>query len=270
MSELKLTSDEYKLTKEQPQPEQANKLQQRRIRAQQQARQQQRREPSTSNRINKVLEFDPADYDYACYIVGSGTSMKNFDWSLLDDPKKFIVAINNNYTKLPSAQILYCTDEPWVKEHAEDIENFNGVIYQGVLNLTNPPKHPVVDKRWHLTGFDGYETKEGCLKHGSNSAYAALNMCAAHLGFKKIHLVGIDMKWGQKGNRKTSHWHSDVRPHKRIDHEAVYDKMMSAYKTIRQPLLDAGVEVINVNTATGTDLREFPIKSIESVFGKKT
>jgi hypothetical protein len=259
MAELKLISDERRqqLAQKQKRTEAAKK------------RPQKPNRPAVklkSNRKNKTLELDPKDYDYTCYIVGSGPSMKTFNWALLDDPKKFVVIINNNYTKLPNAQILYCTDEPWVKEHANDIEDFAGVIYQGVLNLSNPPKHPVIDKRWHLTGPHGYETREGSLRHGSNSAYAAINMCAAHLGFKKIYLVGIDMKWGQKGNKKTSHWHSDIRPHKRIDAEAVYNKMRAAYKTIKQPLIDAGVQVINVNTPEGTDLEEFPIKSVEEVF----
>jgi len=210
-------------------------------------------------------EIKPENFDHTCYIVGGGTSMKSFDWSLLNG--KFVIAINNAYTKLPDAQILYCTDPPWIKDHEKDLVNFTGLIYQGALNLSNPPKMDIVDKQWHLTGPHGLETLPGCLRHGSNSTYAALNMAAVHLGFKKIYLIGIDMKWGIRKNKTTSHWHSETRPHKRVDGEAVYNKMRAAYNTIKQPLLDMGVKVINVNTPEKTDLDVFPIMSVDEVFG---
>jgi len=210
--------------------------------------------------------INPLQYNNTCYIVGGGTSLTDFDWSLLDG--KFVIAINNSYMKLPNAQILYCTDEPWIKDHEKDLVDFKGLIWQGVLNLTKPTKMDVVDKRWHLTGQQGLETKAGSMRHGSNSSYAALNMAAVHLGFKRIYLLGLDMKWGERNIKSTSHWHSNTRPHARIDGEAVYQKMRASYKTIKQPLLDTGVDVINVNTPEGTNLTEFDILSVEEVFNK--
>ena len=212
----------------------------------------------------------PEEFDYTCYIVGGGSSLIDFDWSLLDDKNKFVIAINNSYTKLPNAQILYCTDAPWIQDHLKDLKEFKGMKYQGVLNLNKPPKLDIIDKQWHLTGPSGLETKEGCMRHGSNSTYAAINMAAVHLGFKKIYLLGIDMKWKNRSIKNTSHWHSSTRPHKRVDGEAVYNKMRGNYKTIKQPLLDMGVEVINVNTPEQTNLETFPLKSLEEVFKKST
>lgn len=211
--------------------------------------------------------IDPSKHDNTCYIVGGGTSLINFNWSLLNG--KFVIAINNSYSKLPNAQILYCTDQPWVKDHEEDLKHFKGLKYQGVLPQDKTKKFDVIDRRWILTGQVGLETEEGKMKHGSNSSYAALNMATVHLGFKKIYMLGIDMKWGKPNIKSTSHWHSGSRPHKRIDGEAVYNKMCNAYKTIKQPLLDMGVEVINVNTPEGTGLKSFPIQSVEQVFGLK-
>ena len=168
--------------------------------------------------------------------------------------------------KLPNAQLLYCTDQPWIYDHINDLKKFKGTIYQGVLPTEISQQPDVVDKRWTLTGYTGLETKEGCLRHGSNSTYAAINLAAVHFGFKKIYLLGIDMKWGKRGKVNTSHWHSDIRPHKRIDNEIVYQRMMKAYETIKQPLLDMGVEVINVNEPENTDLKIFPIKSVKEIF----
>lgn len=214
------------------------------------------------------MNIDLEKYNSSCYIVGGGTSLKNFDWELLKD--KFVIAINTSYVNLPNAQILYCTDPPWIEDHMKGLENFKGTIYQGVITLNKPPKLSVIDKQWHLTEKDGFETKEGCLRHGSNSTYAAVNMAAAHLGFKKIYLLGIDMRWGQAGKNTTSHWHSDTLPHKRIDSELVYRKMLDAYKTIKKPLLDLGVQVINLNSRNHTILDTFPIVPIEEHFPKST
>jgi hypothetical protein len=212
------------------------------------------------------MEIDLEKYDYTCYIVGGGPSLKDFDWNLLDS-SKFVIAINNTHLKLPEANIIYCTDPPWISPNAPTLKAHKAPVWQGVLKLNNPPKLPCVDKQWLLTGRDGIETRAGCMKHGSNSAYAATNLAAVHLGFKKIYLLGIDMKWGQKGKKHTSHWHSDDKPHQRIDGEAIYTTMRNNFKTLKKPLQQMGVEVINVNTPDGTDLETFPIKSREEVFG---
>lgn len=212
------------------------------------------------------MNVNPEEYNDTCYIVGGGPSLKDFDWSLLDDKSKFVIAINNAYSKLPKAQILYCTDPPWIQDHIEALEKFKGLKYQGALNPTKTPKLPIIDKQWHLTSKDGLETKEGCLRHGSNSAYAAINLAAVHLGFKKIYLLGIDMRWGKYGKKDTSHWHSESLPHKRIDAEIVYRKMKDGYKTIKQPLLDLNVEVFNINSAETTTLDTFPIISRKEAF----
>ena len=45
--------------------------------------------------------------------------------------------------------------------------------------------------------------------------------------------------------------------------------MLAGYKTIKQPLLDMGIKVINVNSPEKTDLDVFPIVSVDQVFGKK-
>ncbi len=42
--------------------------------------------------------------------------------------------------------------------------------------------------------------------------------------------------------------------------------MIQGWKSIKQPLQQLGVQVININTPEGTALKEFPIKSKEEVF----
>lgn len=212
------------------------------------------------------IDIDLEKYDHTCYIVGGGPSLKDFDWTILDD--KFTIALNMAHTMLPKADVIYCTDPPWISPNEKTLSEHKAPVWQGVLNLNKPPKLECVDLQWHLTGPQGFETKEGCMKHGSNSAYAATNMAAAHLGFKKIYLLGIDMKWGAKGKKDTSHWHSETKPHARIDSEAIYFKMKEGFKVAKPFLKELGVEVISVSTGPeGTDLDVFPIKTFDEVFG---
>lgn len=213
------------------------------------------------------MNIDLENYNHTCYIVGGGTSLKSFDWSLLDDPNKFVIAINSSHLDAPSCNLIYVTDPPYIQDNIDTLSAHQAPVWQGVLNLDKPKKLDVIDKQIHLQAATGLITDKGiyAAAHGSNSSYAFLNI-AVNIGFKKIHLLGVDLKWGKHGDKSTSHHHSDSHAHQRIDGEIVYRKMLEAYKTIKQPLLDMGVEIINVNIPEKTMLKEFPIKSVEEVF----
>lgn len=211
---------------------------------------------------NMILNVDPTSYNNECYIVGGGPSLINFDWTLLND--KFIIAINRAYEVLPNAQIVYFTDDDFYIRHKETMMKHAGIKVKGSLNPSLVHAPGVI--QFHLISDQGLVTQPGCLAHGSNSTYAAINMASVHLGFTKIYLLGVDMKWGAKGDRTKSHWHDG---HKRVDPEGAYSMMMAKYNTIVAPLKQRGVEVINVNDPNDTDLRAFPIKSYDEVFGRK-
>jgi hypothetical protein len=202
---------------------------------------------------------DPQKYDNTCYIVAGGPSLKTFRWSLLT-PDKFVVAINRAYEVLPDAQIVYFTDRDFMKQHLKNMVNHKGQLIRGALTPKHEPTHPRVEY-YKLTSATGLETKQGCLRHGHNSTYAVLNLVAAHYGFKKVYLLGVDMKWGAKGDKGTSHWHSG---HRRVDSEQVYTRMKTAFNSIAPPLKKLGVEVYNVNPDSGLDL--FPKVSVDQVF----
>jgi hypothetical protein len=138
-----------------------------------------------------------------------------------------------------------------------------GQLIRGALQPEKEEKHPRVTL-YHLTGAQGLETKPGCLRHGSNSTYAATNLAAVHLGFKRIYLLGVDMKWGEKNNKATSHWHDG---HKRIDAESTYKNMMKHWATITDPLKEIGVEVWNANPNSALDC--FPKCTIERALANK-
>lgn len=195
-----------------------------------------------------------SDTSNACYIVAGGPSLRDFDWSSLDG--KFVIAINRSYEVLPNAQIVYFTDREFWEDHKETMLQHKGQLVRGVLNPNKEEKHPDVTI-YQLSGPTGLETEPGKLKHGSNSTYAATNLAAVHLGFKRIYLLGVDMKWGDQG-KKTSHWHDG---HRRVDAESTYKGMMTKWLTIVDPLKELGVEVYNANPDSALEC--FPKCTIE-------
>ena len=208
-----------------------------------------------------MIKVNLEQYNNACYIVAGGPSLKGFDWNKLRG--QFVIAINRAYEVLPDAQIVYFTDKDFWERHKEAMLQHNGQLMRGALNPSKEENHPDV-QMYKLTGAQGLETNEGQLKHGSNSTYAATNLAAVHLGFKRIYLLGVDMSWGKKGDKSTSHWHDG---HKRIDAESGYLNMIKNWKTIVQPLKDMGVEVWNANPESA--LQCFPKCTIERALANK-
>jgi len=205
-----------------------------------------------------VPRQDPAEADYTAYIVGGGPSLKGFDWKMLDG--KFVVGINRAYEVLPNADIIYFTDEDYYARHIEAMKKHSGRLIKGCVNV-NQTYDPRVEK-FHLVGPNGLVMTPGCLAHGRNSSYAAINMLA-QWGFKTIYLMGVDMKWGEKGKKNTSHWHDG---HKRVDGEASYVGFAKNFDQLIPLLKPHKVSVVSVNSST--NLKAFPIETYEEHFGK--
>ena len=197
------------------------------------------------------------------YVVGGGPSLRNFDWNCLNN--KFTIGINRAYEVLPNAQIIYFTDDDWYELHKKrGFLNHKGRKIKGSLNVKKYYNDKHIEQM-HLTGEKGLELTPGKLRHGRNSTYAVINMLI-QWGFKKIYLLGIDMKHQGKqknNNRKEhTHWHDG---HKRIDSEGAYRGFSRNYDDAAPLIKQLGVEVINVNN--DTNLKAFPIKKYEEVFG---
>jgi hypothetical protein len=196
------------------------------------------------------------------YVIGGGPSLTGFDWKLLKG--KFVVGINRAYEVLPEAQIIYFTDDDWYDLHKrQGLHKHKGRLIKGSLNPSKLKQDKHIEQM-HLTGEKGLDLTPGKLKHGRNSTYAVMNMLI-QWGFKRIYLMGVDMKHQgvmKKGKGSKTHWHSG---HKRIDGPATYKVMSRNFSEVAGEIKKLDVEVINLNN--DTDLKAFPIKPYESVFG---
>jgi uncharacterized Rossmann fold enzyme len=207
------------------------------------------------------------EYNKECYIVGGGPSLIGFDWSNLDN--KFVIAINRAYEVLPEAQIVYFTDDDYYQRHRSEMLVHKGKKFRGRLARKPVIKDPEVLELQLQAQPWGWSDQFGELYHGSNSTYACIQV-AAQLGFKKIYLLGIDMKHQgnfnkqKKNNQGVTHWHNG---HRRTDPAHAYKMMIGHYQKLAPEAKKRGIEVINVSSALdGTALKVFPIKTFDEVF----
>lgn len=154
-----------------------------------------------------------------------------------------VIAINTTYQMAPWATALYAADHGWWQKH-RGAPDFPGLKYSlspaaatwGVRILRN-------------TGPNGLERNPDGLRMGLNSGYQALGL-AVHFGASRILLLGYDMQLGPKGE---SHWHGHHlnanRQPIRLERRTL-QRYADAFKSIVQPLRDAGVEVLNCTRRT--------------------
>ncbi len=226
------------------------------------------------NQANRALplpeDIKAGEFNNECYIVGGGPSLTKFDWKKLDG--KFVIAINRAYEVLPDAQIIYFTDDDYWSRHAKGMLAHKGKKYRGRLAKRAVIKHPDVLELQLQPQPSGWSDQFGELYHGSNGGFACIQL-AAQLGFTTIYLLGYDMKHRGKYNRGaknckgTTHWHNG---HRRIDPATAYTMMKRHYQKMVPNVKKRNLNVINVNTPKGTDLKGFPIKLFEEVFPNET
>jgi hypothetical protein len=204
------------------------------------------------------------------YIVGGGPSLDGYRWRLLDG--HHIIAVNRSYEPLPNAEIVYFSDARffYCKEHHASLLKHKG----RKVSIDKRIVHPNVEL-YKSTGRSGIDTREGCLKNGNNSGYAAINL-AIHEGATFIVLMGFDMR--QKTvpvtNIKTkktievtgkSHWHDGHKLDGAVihtPHQVYKTKMLPYFYTLVEPLRKLGVIVVNAVGMDGSELRMFPIVSL--------
>lgn len=177
--------------------------------------------------------------------IAGGPSLADFDFSFLED--KNVIAINNAFLKVASANVCYFSDLDWFERWKDQLKQHPGRKIRGHL----PDKQINVDwvEEWSFTQERGLVLDPRCLAHGFNSGAAAINL-AVQLGFRKLFLLGYDM---QIVDGRTN-FHSD---HKRTTPQHAYtNQFMPSFEAMVQPLKKAGVEVFNATP--GSALKLFP------------
>jgi hypothetical protein len=171
-----------------------------------------------------------------------------------------VIAVNDNFRRLPNADILYAADLNWWRANIDDVRcGFAGerwTQYDGE-RLERSPQVKADCAEARALGCKLIDMKRGVallplaedrISCGANSGFQAL-MLARHFGARRIILVGYDMQ--RTGG--AAHWFgqhpkglSNGDPRHWVKH----------FEATAAPLAAEGILVINCSTSTA--LRGFP------------
>lgn len=187
------------------------------------------------------------------YIVAGGPSLKEFDFDQLRG--KDVIAINNAAFECPFARYVYFCNKDWFDKWRWQLLHHKAKIIQGSdpAETDNVVYEPWVE-RWAFTKATGLALEPFTLSTGINSGYAAINL-AVQLGYKRIYLLGYDMKWKDGA----SHFHHD---HDWTAPESKYAEFIARFDTMLDDLKRLNVQVINCTPDSA--LKCFPLAVIEN------
>lgn len=180
------------------------------------------------------------------FVCASGPSLIGFDYSRLAG--RNVIAINREHEVIPTAQVLWWSDARYWRGEIEGRPTRDSLMghaapYKATCQMDYRPTDELPPEiiEYRFTGTRGFDPDPRCLRSGNNGAYAATHL-AAHLGAKRIVLLGVDMRYGAKGQ---SHRHTG---HGMMHAEATLTTLMLPhFRTLAEPLAERGVEVINAS-----------------------
>lgn len=169
-------------------------------------------------------------------VLASGPSLTMEQVDAAKASGHFCIVVNSTYEIFPTADALYCGDFLWWKVNLADVrKTFKGKCW--TQDSSAAARWPDI-----LTRVRG-ANREGLGKElihiNGNSGTQAINL--AYLwGYKRIILLGFDMKLGPKGQR---HHHDDhPRP---LVQQQTFSEWLHKLNWVARDLKAAGVEVIN-------------------------
>lgn len=184
--------------------------------------------------------------------LGSGPSLTEVDVSYAMARVDHTIAINTTGRMALDADLLYYCDSKWWRWHGDELWvrafQARNAIVKGSLH-SRECNRAIGIRNIALTKPNSFEERTDRLAHGRNSGYAVIHL-AAHLGAKRIILLGYDM--GFKAGQP-SHHHGG---HPDAQKPSVYSVMLKEWPSIVQPLKDRGIEVINCTPESA--LQVFP------------
>lgn len=186
-----------------------------------------------------------------CYVIGSGPSLRDFDFDQLPDGHRFGA---NKSGWLADCDTLVSVDRNFHRNFKQEILAFPGQVYMGVHGTHEV--YPDVTY-WTRVG-DEFVWEPGKLP-SCNSGLAALNL-AVLLGYKEIALLGFDFKWDER----VSHFH-DGYPgqNKSVDNQL--KNWAGIFNRVAKQIAARGVRVTNFVGPTGSRVTAFPTLPLEEL-----
>lgn len=196
-----------------------------------------------------------------CAILGGGPSM-SLGVANSVRGKCRVIAINNAGIDIgrqkaiaPWADILYAADAIWWMKNREAAEKFAG--RRVWVRPNNGPTPPTIEDTLTINngGPRGFDERTDHIRTGSNSGYQAMHI-AAHLGVKKIILLGFEMH-----AKKGSHWEGGTHVWRGGSNNTNYPMMIEGFESGASEFKKRGIEVINATS--GSALKCFKQMSLQ-------
>lgn len=179
--------------------------------------------------------------------VASGPSFTEEQAALIVQAKAagkcHVVVVNDNYRRVPNADVLFAADHKWWAHWIEDVrEKFPGELWTicpdaardfGLCRIKGRGRH-------------GLSTEKGTIHTGSNSGYQAINL-AWQFGAENFILVGYDM---MRGENDEAHWFGS-HPEGMGQADPAY--FVPYFKTLYADMVRLGLRVVNCSPRTALD-----------------
>jgi hypothetical protein len=178
-------------------------------------------------------------------VIASGPSLTQEQVDAALASPHFTIAVNGAYKIAPTADALYAGDYMFWKLHLADIKRvFKGKL---VTQDSSASAHYAIE-RVRGTNRDGLG--KDIIHLGGNSGTQAINL--AYLwGYRRILIVGMDMRLGPKGEK---HFHPD-HPHPAVQNQ-VFPEWLKKMQKVATDLVAAKCEVIDCTV--GGAMKCFP------------
>jgi hypothetical protein len=173
-----------------------------------------------------------------------------------------VIAINDAYTLLPFADVLYFADNRWYQWH-KDRPAFRAFRGEKVsienCNLWIDDPHVATLRNLSLTGgtMGKLSTNPSGIHTGRNSGYQAINVAYLR-GALTIVLLGYDMR---NSDDDRSHFFGE-HPNRKSD-PATYRQFRQEFKRMAVTAYNMGIDILNATP--GSELEAFPMVSLESM-----
>jgi hypothetical protein len=213
---------------------------------------------------NTVTQFwapEPEWDGQDAYVVGGGSSLSNFDWSLICG--KNTIGCNAAFSLgAHIIKIVLFADEVWWKKVGhKGTEDYGGRVVACSPRMNRQKIGCPWLQFMHRHSVAEFSAKGPALGWAGNTGFAAINL-ALILGAKRVFLLGFDMKLGPTGR---ANFHDlGYEPPK----AQVYQRFLRDISRLSGSLgrVFPGREVWNVNDSS--ELKSFPTMTMEEHFGK--
>jgi hypothetical protein len=186
-------------------------------------------------------------------IVGTGPSLKGFDFSRLDLPGVRVLAVKEAVWDLPFADCVFGLDRPWINRQAERL---NALTMEKVFSVEEEYRPcAIVEGATYIlrTRHPGLSEDPAQIQSGGNSGFGAFNLAYLKRA-RRIALFGFDYRDGHYCEDRY-HWYAPGQ------NARYWTNWGGNFTACLPQLARAGIDIINASPTS--TVRAFPKCTID-------